>query len=226
MIVEDLFANVPARMKFLKKDSTEAGYISDLMTRLALSKPNISFDYICDGKPVFKTSGDGDLTNVILKVYGLDVYKRQVRTYDIYIIVDPFNYGVTYNMYGAEHPMSPDDHYQDLKRVISALGGKPKRITVIMPMMYEGKMCIRDSSYTGDIIGDINKRRGQMLGMEPVGDGITMIAVSYTHLDVYKRQGVLTALLSMQLRRLLRERKLCSAVTLDVIRWGTPNLLI
>ena len=46
MIVEDLFANVPARMKFLKKDSTEAGYISDLMTRLALSKPNISFDYI------------------------------------------------------------------------------------------------------------------------------------------------------------------------------------
>lgn len=75
MVVEDLFANVPARMKFLKKDSTEAGYISDLMTRLALSKPNISFDYICDGKPVFKTSGDGDLTNVILKVYGLKFAK-------------------------------------------------------------------------------------------------------------------------------------------------------
>lgn len=75
MVVEDLFANVPARMKFLKKDNTEAGYISDLMTRLALSKPNISFDYICDGKAVFKTSGDGDLTNVILKVYGLKFAK-------------------------------------------------------------------------------------------------------------------------------------------------------
>lgn len=75
MSVEDLFANVPARMKFLKKDSTEAGYVSDLMTRLALSKPNISFEYICDGKQVFNTSGDGELKNVILKVYGLKFAK-------------------------------------------------------------------------------------------------------------------------------------------------------
>lgn len=67
------------------------------------------------------------------------VISHSVRTYDIHIIIDPFNYGVTYNMYGQEHAMSPDDHYQDLKRVISALGGKAKRITVIMPMMYEGR---------------------------------------------------------------------------------------
>ena len=67
------------------------------------------------------------------------VIEHSVRTYDIYIISDPFNYGVTYKMYGMDHPMSPDDHYQDLKRVISALGGKAKRITVIMPMMYEGR---------------------------------------------------------------------------------------
>lgn len=67
------------------------------------------------------------------------VISHSVRTYDIYIIVDPFNYGVTYKMYGIDHPMSPDDHYQDLKRVISALGGKAKRITVIMPMLYEGR---------------------------------------------------------------------------------------
>ncbi len=67
------------------------------------------------------------------------VISHSVRTYDIYIICDPFNYGVTYKMYGADHPMSPDDHYQDLKRIISALGGKAKRITVIMPMMYEGR---------------------------------------------------------------------------------------
>ena len=64
---------------------------------------------------------------------------HSVRTYDIYIICDPYNYGVTYKMYGLDHPMSPDDHYQDLKRIISALGGKAKRITVIMPMMYEGR---------------------------------------------------------------------------------------
>lgn len=67
------------------------------------------------------------------------VVSHSVRTYDIYIICDPFNYGVTYKMYGMDHPMSPDDHYQDLKRIISALGGKAKRITVIMPMMYEGR---------------------------------------------------------------------------------------
>ena len=75
MSVEDLFANVPARMKFLKKDSTEAGYVSDLMTRLALSKPGIAFEYICDGKTIFVTNGDGDLKNVILKVYGLKFAK-------------------------------------------------------------------------------------------------------------------------------------------------------
>lgn len=64
---------------------------------------------------------------------------HSIRTYDIYIIMDAFNYGVTYDMYGKEHPMSPDDHFQDLKRVISAMGGKARRITVIMPMLYEGR---------------------------------------------------------------------------------------
>ncbi|MCI5893119.1 MAG: DNA mismatch repair endonuclease MutL [Clostridiales bacterium] len=78
MVVEDLFANVPARMKFLKRDSTEAGYVSDLMTRLALSKPEIAFDYICDGKQIFNTSGDGDIKNVILKVYGLKFAKSVI----------------------------------------------------------------------------------------------------------------------------------------------------
>lgn len=70
---------------------------------------------------------------------------HSVRTYDVYIIVDVFNYGVTYKMYGQDVPMSPDDHYQDLKRVISAIGGKAKRITVIMPMLYEGRQHKRQS---------------------------------------------------------------------------------
>ena len=64
---------------------------------------------------------------------------ESVRGRDIFIIVDPFNYSITYKMYGQEVPMSPDDHFQDLKRVIAAIGGKAKRITVIMPMLYEGR---------------------------------------------------------------------------------------
>lgn len=67
------------------------------------------------------------------------IISHSIRTYDIYIIMDAFNYGVTYNMYGCDHPMSPDDHYQDLKRMISAMSGKARRITVIMPMLYEGR---------------------------------------------------------------------------------------
>ncbi len=72
MIVEKLFQNIPARMKFLKKDSTEAGYIADVLGRIALSKPEIAFTYICDDKEIFSTSGDGKLQNVILKLYGID----------------------------------------------------------------------------------------------------------------------------------------------------------
>ena len=64
---------------------------------------------------------------------------HSIRTYDMYIVMDAFNYSVTYDMYGQAHRMSPDDHYQDLKRIISAMGGKAKRITVIMPMLYEGR---------------------------------------------------------------------------------------
>ncbi len=72
MVIQNLFANIPARMKFLKKDSTESGYVADLLGRIALSRPDIAFSYTCDGKEVFATSGDGKLTNVILQIYGLD----------------------------------------------------------------------------------------------------------------------------------------------------------
>lgn len=72
LVVKNLFASVPARMKFLKKDSTEAGYITDVLGRIALSKPNIAFRYICDGNEIFSTSGDGKLKNAILNIYGID----------------------------------------------------------------------------------------------------------------------------------------------------------
>ncbi len=70
---------------------------------------------------------------------------QTVRGFDLFIICDCFNYGVTYNMYGMDVPMSPDEHFANLKRAISAVGGKAKRITVIMPMLYEGRQHKRSS---------------------------------------------------------------------------------
>ena len=70
---------------------------------------------------------------------GKATISQSVRGYDLFILCDVFNYGVTYEMYGMTIPMSPDAHYANLKRVISAIGGKARRITVIMPMLYEGR---------------------------------------------------------------------------------------
>ena len=70
---------------------------------------------------------------------GKAIIKDSVRGYDIYILCDPGAYNVTFKMYGMQVPMSPDDHYQDLKRVIAAIGGKAKRVSVIMPYLYEGR---------------------------------------------------------------------------------------
>ena len=64
-IIRDLFYNTPARMKFLKKDTTEAGYISEILTNLALANPHIAFTFKKDGKLVFTTAGDGNLKNTI-----------------------------------------------------------------------------------------------------------------------------------------------------------------
>ena len=78
---------------------------------------------------------------------GKGVINESIRGYDLFIISDCFNYSVKYKMYDLKDsageplmvPMSPDDHFADLKRVISACAGKAKRITVIMPMLYEGR---------------------------------------------------------------------------------------
>lgn len=76
---------------------------------------------------------------------GKAVINDTIRGYDLYIIADCFNYSVTYKMYGMTVPKSPDDHYSDLKRVISAASSKAKRINVIMPMLYEGRQHKRSS---------------------------------------------------------------------------------
>ena len=73
------------------------------------------------------------------------ILHESLRGHDVYIIADVFNYGVTYKMYGMTVPMSPDDHYADLKRIIAAIAGKARRVSVIMPMLYEGRQHKRSS---------------------------------------------------------------------------------
>lgn len=70
---------------------------------------------------------------------GKGVILESVRGDDIYLMVDVCNYSLTYTISGHENHMSPDDHYQDLKRIIAAVEGKAKRITVIMPFLYESR---------------------------------------------------------------------------------------
>ncbi|MBO5470773.1 MAG: ribose-phosphate pyrophosphokinase [Lachnospiraceae bacterium] len=70
---------------------------------------------------------------------------ESVRGKDLYLLVDVTNYNITYNLYGQECPMSPDDHYADLKRIIAACGGKARKITVIMPFLYESRQHKRSS---------------------------------------------------------------------------------
>ena len=89
IIVRNLFYNVPARKKFLKTPMTEGGYITDLITRLALSRPDISFKYIMNGNNKITTSGNGKLQDVIYHIYGKDVasnllpIKRQVDEFKV-----------------------------------------------------------------------------------------------------------------------------------------------
>ncbi len=70
---------------------------------------------------------------------GKGMIKETIRGYDMYILSDPGAYNVTYEMFGQKVPMSPDEHYANLKRIIMAISGKAKRINVIMPMLYESR---------------------------------------------------------------------------------------
>ncbi len=80
--------------------------------------------------------GSGEAKGMIL---------QSVRGIDLYLLVDVCNYSLTYSLCGHENHMSPDDHYQDLKRIIAAVGGKARRITVIMPFLYESRQHKRTS---------------------------------------------------------------------------------
>ena len=80
VIVENLFANVPARRKFLKKDVTEAMAVSAVVEKIALSKPDISFKLIIDGNVKIETIGDGNVKNTIYSIFGRDFASKLIHT--------------------------------------------------------------------------------------------------------------------------------------------------
>ncbi|MBE6828545.1 MAG: ribose-phosphate pyrophosphokinase, partial [Ruminococcaceae bacterium] len=92
---------------------------------------------------------DSYLINVSFPRFGTGEGKgticQSVRGYDLFIVCDVFNYGINHNIYGIDVPMTPDEHFANLKRAIAAVAGKAHRITVIMPMLYEGRQHKRTS---------------------------------------------------------------------------------
>ena len=111
---------------WLKKwqDHTEESLPGDMSTTPGAERQDFLIEVNC---PRF---GNGEAKGMI---------KESIRGYDMYILCDPGAYNVEYEMFGQRVPMSPDEHFANLKRIIAAMGGKAKRVTVIMPMLYEGR---------------------------------------------------------------------------------------
>lgn len=99
-------------------------YLVDWSQQSGFSDESFLIDAVC---PRF-SSGDGK-----------GLIKSTVRGDDLFIICDVGNYNCKYQIFGQENSMSPDDHYQDLKRIIQATGGKAHRINIIMPILYGGR---------------------------------------------------------------------------------------
>ena len=97
----------------------------------------------------WKNTDDSFILNTCCPRFGSGeakgVLKETIRDKDVYILVDVCNFSITYDMFGYENHMSPDDHFQDLKRMIMACSGKANKITVIMPFLYEGRQHKRSS---------------------------------------------------------------------------------
>ena len=119
--VTDLFFNTPVRYKFLKKDFTEAGYIEDVVTRIALVHPEIAIKLINSGKVIIQTSGNGDMKSVIYNIYGKDV---------------------------AENIIDVDYEYEDIK--IKGVVGKPviARSNRSNQLFFVNKRYIKDKTLT------------------------------------------------------------------------------
>ncbi len=102
--------------------------INEYLVKWSANTPYAQDSYLVDTECPRFSSGDGK-----------GLIKTSIRGDDIFIVVDVGNYSCTYKMFGRENYMSPDDHFQDLKRIIQAMGGKAHRISVIMPILYGGR---------------------------------------------------------------------------------------
>lgn len=122
---------------WLKKwrDHTEESMPGDMRTTPGAERQDFLINVSC---PRF---GNGE---------GKGMIKETIRGYDIYILCDVGAYNQTYEMFGQQVPMSPDDHFANLKRIIAAMSGKAKRISVIMPMLYESRQHRRGSRESMD----------------------------------------------------------------------------
>jgi ribose-phosphate pyrophosphokinase len=97
---------------------------------------------------------------------GKAVISQSVRGHDLFIISDVMNFSCTYKMFGKENHMSPDDHYQDLKRVILACSGKARRVNIIMPFLYESRQHKRNARESLDCAFALEELYG--LGVENI----------------------------------------------------------
>lgn len=104
-------------LEFGKKVNDNIGKLRDAKNNYMVSVKNSRF-----------SNGEGKVT-----------IEDTVREKDLYILSDVGNYGITYKMHGSSHAMSPDEHFQDIKRVISAASGHAEKITVIMPLLYQSR---------------------------------------------------------------------------------------
>ena len=122
---------------WLKKwqDHTEESMPGDMSTTPGAERQDFLIEVTC---PRF---GNGECKGMI---------KESIRGYDMYILCDPGAYNIEYEMFGQRVPMSPDEHFANLKRIIAAMGGKAKRVTVIMPMLYEGRQHRRSARESPD----------------------------------------------------------------------------
>ena len=102
--------------------------IGKSVDKFLMSKNKVKSSYLMNVKRDRFNNGEGKFTIL-----------ESIRDKDVFILSDVGNYGVTYNMHGIDVPMGPDEHFQDIKRCISAMSGYAKRIVLVMPLLYQSR---------------------------------------------------------------------------------------
>ncbi|SHJ25777.1 ribose-phosphate pyrophosphokinase [Hespellia stercorisuis] len=130
-----------APLKLIALDSCKA--LGDKVNDYIVSFRKDTINEITDSPLYANYQSNNYLTQCCCPRFGTGeakgILQESVRGADLFIMVDVCNYSITYTVNGHENHMSPDDHYQDLKRIIAAAGGKAHRINVIMPFLYESR---------------------------------------------------------------------------------------